>query len=232
MEKMRLRNTLKKNKSFGILLCTLAVVLLAMSFSVFHVKAEPESETESAVTSETESEDASESPDPSSTTYFNIYKYLDEDGNFTYTDDDGNEHKVNYWELMNQNRKLIYTGVNPDTGLFDAGYGKGTGPRDLDEILNYVITVDVNEDATLHMLYHIDWKVLNDTSEGPLTWICIGVPNTHCKKVKKLSSTIKSIKYTNSYEQKSGSYVKIVLDRAYHKDEVVSFDFEFTQDYM
>ena len=31
---------------------------------------------------------------------------------------------------------------------------------DLDEILNYKITVDVNEDATLHMVYHIDWKVL------------------------------------------------------------------------
>ena len=36
-----------------------------------------------------------------------------------------------------------------------------------DEILNFTIQVDVNEDATLNMRYHLDWKVLDSTSEGP-----------------------------------------------------------------
>ena len=109
----------------------------------------------------------------------------------------------------------------------------GPGKSDLDYILNYIITVDVNEqDATLHMVYHIDWKVLNDSKEGPLTWVAIGIPNTHCRNEKALSDTIKSIKYVGSYQQQEGSFLKIVLDRSYYKDEVVSFDFEFDQDYM
>ena len=39
-----------------------------------------------------------------------------------------------------------------------------------DEIENFTITVDVNEDASLQMTYHIDWKVLDD-SIGELEWI-------------------------------------------------------------
>ena len=31
-----------------------------------------------------------------------------------------------------------------------------------DEIENFTITVDVNNDASLEMTYHIDWKVLYD----------------------------------------------------------------------
>ena len=50
---------------------------------------------------------------------------------------------------------------------------------DLDEILAYDITVDVNEDATLTMVYHIEWKVLDSTSDGPLTWVRVGIPNKH-----------------------------------------------------
>ena len=31
-----------------------------------------------------------------------------------------------------------------------------------DEILNYEITADVNDDGTVNLLYHLDWKVLRD----------------------------------------------------------------------
>ena len=99
---------------------------------------------------------------------------------------------------------------------------------DLDEILNYVITVDVNDDATLHMVYHIDWKVLDSTSDGPLSWVIIGTPNKHCSDIKALSSNIKDIRYTSD----KGSGMKITFDRDYYQDEVISFDFELTQDYM
>ena len=58
---------------------------------------------------------------------------------------------------------------------FSSAWAKG----DLDEIINYTITVDVNEDATLTMVYHIDWKVLDSTTDGPLTWVRIGIPNKH-----------------------------------------------------
>lgn len=99
---------------------------------------------------------------------------------------------------------------------------------DLDEIVDYRITVDVNDDATLKMVYHVDWKVLDSTSEGPLTWVRIGIPNKHYVSMKGLSSTIKSIDYSAS----GGSYARIDLDRAYHAGEIASFDFEIVQDYM
>ena len=66
---------------------------------------------------------------------------------------------------------------------------------DLDEIVDYTITVDVNDDATLTMAYHVEWKVLDSKSEGPLSWVRIGIPNTHYVSMQAQSNTIKSIKY-------------------------------------
>ena len=106
---------------------------------------------------------------------------------------------------------------------------KSFAAKPLDEILNYEITVDVNDDATLNMHYHIDWKVLDSTSEGPLEWVQIGIPNSHYISCTADSDTIKSINATSS----GGQYVaKIYFDKKYYKDEVVSFDFNLVQDYM
>ena len=99
---------------------------------------------------------------------------------------------------------------------------------DLDEILDYRITVDVNADATCTMVYHVDWKVLDSTSDGPLSWVKIGIPNKHYVSMEPLSDTIKSISYSSS----GGSYVRVDLDRNYHAGEVASFDFKLVQDYM
>ena len=99
---------------------------------------------------------------------------------------------------------------------------------DLDRILKYEITVDVNEDATLTMLYHIDWKVLDSTSEGPLEWVKIGIPNNRYVSYQGLTGNIASIGYLRD----GGSYLRIDFDRKYYKDEVVSFEFELVQDYM
>ncbi len=99
---------------------------------------------------------------------------------------------------------------------------------DLDEILNYTITVEVNQDATLHMNYHVEWKVLDSATEGPLTWVKIGIPNMHCSNLRALSGNIRSILF---YEDR-GWFVKATFDRAYYAGEIVTFDFELTQDYM
>ena len=99
---------------------------------------------------------------------------------------------------------------------------------DLDEIVDYRITVDVNEDATLNMVYHVDWKVLDSTSDGPLSWVKIGIPNKHYVSMEPLSDSIKSMRYSSS----GGSYVRIDLDRNYYAGEVASFDFKIVQDYM
>ena len=97
---------------------------------------------------------------------------------------------------------------------------------DTDEILNYTIAIDVNDDATLNINYHIDWKVLDSGSGvGPLTWMKIGIPNSHVIETKGLSSTVDHI-------NRSGNYVEVYLDKSYYEGDVASVDFLVVQDYM
>lgn len=98
----------------------------------------------------------------------------------------------------------------------------------LDEILDYEINVTVNEDATLTLKYHVDWKVLDSKTEGPLEWVKIGIPNKHYVSMSADSKTIDRISYLSD----GGSHVRIDLDRKYYKDEVASFDFTVVQDNM
>ena len=113
--------------------------------------------------------------------------------------------------------------------LLFAGDRRAKAAGDLDEILDYTITVDLNPDGTLNMVYHIEWKVLDDDSEGPLTWVQIGVPNKHYSDYKALTDTIKSIK---SYNDCGETKLRIDFDKMYYEGEVVTFEFSFTQDYM
>lgn len=98
----------------------------------------------------------------------------------------------------------------------------------LDEILNYEIDVTVNQDATVTMKYHIEWKVLDSDSEGPLSWVRVGIPNSHYGEVMGLTDNIKSI----GYDSDGGSYMRIDLDRKYYEDEIIVFEFSVVQDYM
>lgn len=97
-----------------------------------------------------------------------------------------------------------------------------------DEILNYYIVADVNEDATVNFTYHIDWEVLESDSAGPLTWVKVGIPNRHNNSVLALSDTISDISIMGGGE----SFVRIDFDRSYYEGEVVSFDFAIEQDNM
>ena len=95
-----------------------------------------------------------------------------------------------------------------------------------DEILNFSIQVDVNEDASLEMIYHIEWKVLYDNGgKEKLEWVDLGVPNKYHTNIKPLTDTIKNIK-------DNGSKLAIYLDRGYSKNEIVTFEFSMTQDHM
>ena len=95
-----------------------------------------------------------------------------------------------------------------------------------DEILNFTITVDVNEDASLEMTYHIEWKVLYDGGGSEkLSWVSLGVPNKYHENITPVSSTIRRIR-------DNGSTLRIDLDREYAKNETVVFEFTMTQDHM
>ena len=100
--------------------------------------------------------------------------------------------------------------------------------KDLDKIHTYRITADVQEDGTVKMNYHIDWEVLDSTSEGPLVWVKIGVANKHVENIVAKTKNIKSIKYYND----GGSFIRIDFNKKYQAGEMVSFEFEFVQDYI
>ena len=111
---------------------------------------------------------------------------------------------------------LFYTGKH--------AYAAG----DLDRIRDYEVTAQVNPDATVTMVFHIDWEVLDSDSEGPLSWVTIGIPNKHVESIKALSDNIREIEYDSG----SGSNVKITFDKKYYEGEVVSFDYSLVQDYL
>ena len=98
----------------------------------------------------------------------------------------------------------------------------------LDEILSYTTTVSPRDDGTLDIKYEIQWKVLDSTTEGPLEWVKIGIPNQHVDEIKKISKNIKKIKYSSS----GGNYVRIDFKDKYKAGEVVNFEFSIHQSYM
>lgn len=97
-----------------------------------------------------------------------------------------------------------------------------------DEILDYSITVDVNEDATLTIVYDISWLVLESDSAGPLSWVKIGIPNNRYVSYEALSDNISSISMSSS----GGSFAEIYFDDDYYEGETVRFQFSVVQDYM
>ena len=99
----------------------------------------------------------------------------------------------------------------------------------LDEIEDYEIRIKPASDGSLYMTYHIAWKVLDDESEGALTWVKIGIPNEYVEDVRPLSDSVKSAKY-KSYD--GGDYVRVDLDRKYYAGEVVDIDFSIHQHHM
>ncbi len=99
----------------------------------------------------------------------------------------------------------------------------------LDEIQQYNLTVDMRNDGTMDIKYHIEWKVLDDKSEGPLSWVKIGIPNKHVDEIAAHSDNISKIKY---YPEGKNHYVRVDFDRKYKAGETVRFDFSIHQSYM
>lgn len=100
--------------------------------------------------------------------------------------------------------------------------------NDLDVIEYYEIKVDTREDGTLDMQYKITWTVLDSSSEGPLTWVKIGIPNCYVDELKPLTNNIDEIEYLSE----DGSYISIDLDTKYYENETLTFEFSFHQERM
>jgi len=95
----------------------------------------------------------------------------------------------------------------------------------LDHIHNYEITVDVREDGSCDLMYRIEWEVLDSTTDGPLTWIKVGIPNKYADEFVALTDNISKIKYYDN----GGDYVRLDLDRSYKAGETLYLAFSLHQ---
>lgn len=98
----------------------------------------------------------------------------------------------------------------------------------LDRIDKYEITIDPNKDGTLDMEFNITWTVLDSSSEGPLSWIKIGIPNKYATNIQGTTQNIEKI----SYYSDNGSYIRIDLDREYKAGETLEIGFTYIQSRM
>jgi len=101
-----------------------------------------------------------------------------------------------------------------------------TYAKKLDEIIDYSMSVEIQDSGYAVIVYDIQWKVLDSKSEGPLEWVKIGIPGRNNISYYGITDTISSI----DLDYSGGSYVKIYFDRAYYKDEIVHFSFCLEQD--
>lgn len=96
----------------------------------------------------------------------------------------------------------------------------------LDEIQNYEVIVDLRNDGTADIQYYLEWTVLDDTSEGALEWVKIGIANENVSEIQALTENIKKIKY---YSEGAEDFVRIDFDRKYHAGETIKFAYKLHQ---
>ena len=94
-----------------------------------------------------------------------------------------------------------------------------------DKIINYEIDITPREDASLDIVYTIEWKVLESEKAGPLTWVKIGLPNKHVDEVTALSDNIDEIEVTKGGEV----FAEIYFEDEYEEGDVVEFSFSIHQ---
>ena len=97
--------------------------------------------------------------------------------------------------------------------------------KPIDEILDFTIVADLEENGDVKFTYHIDWKVLDDAEYGPLEWVNIGVPNRYHTDEKSLTETIDHIRDEETA-------FNIYFKKSFQKNEVASFGYSFKQSHL
>lgn len=89
---------------------------------------------------------------------------------------------------------------------------------DMDYIQNYVVTVDLREDGSADITYDIDWQVIDGGLTDYLSWVKIGLANSHVDELTPLTDTISDLQYSDE----GGSYAKVVFARRYYSPEIAA----------
>lgn len=100
--------------------------------------------------------------------------------------------------------------------------------RPLDEIQNYEVEVTPLPKGAVEITYRYDWKVLNDSKEGPLEWVKLGMANYDYGLVE-YGGAITGRHYGSDAYSNDGPYACFDLNRPYYKGETASFWFTVTQ---
>lgn len=126
-------------------------------------------------------------------------------------------------------KKLIRFGVVCAVGLVILLIYVMVSVMPLDEITDYQVHVETREDGSLDITYRYQWKVLNDSREGPLSWVQLGVAN-QSHEVIGFGGAARRVR--SSYGGTSDCLVKLDLDRSYYKGETAIFWFQVHQEDM
>lgn len=101
--------------------------------------------------------------------------------------------------------------------------------RPLDEIQNYEVEVTPLPGGAVEITYRYEWTVLNDTKEGPLEWVKLGMAN-YDYGILEYGGAITGRHYdSGSSYSYDGPYACFDLNRPYYKGETASFWFTVTQ---
>lgn len=129
--------------------------------------------------------------------------------------------------LSESNKKWLIFGGVIAAGLILIGFWLLYKHAPLDRLKEYEVHVDVNRDGTMEITYHYRWEVLNDSREGPLNWVELGLANSQCELVDYGGA---AIGLHDSY--RNGYLIGFDLDRDYYKGEVADFYFTVHQEGM
>ena len=90
---------------------------------------------------------------------------------------------------------------------------------DYDEIQSYVITVDPRQDGSADITYEIDWQVVGGGSGDYLSWVNIGLANSHADDIRVLTpDTVADV----SLVTENGSYAKVTFHDKYYAPDVAA----------
>ena len=95
--------------------------------------------------------------------------------------------------------------------------------RSLDRIEAYEVTASPQENGELLITYHLRWRVLDSSSEGPLSWVKIGMANDSFTVV----SYEGDIRAQRQWE--TGSYASFDLKKDFYEGETADFTFTVRQ---
>ena len=100
----------------------------------------------------------------------------------------------------------------------------------LDEITEYRVHVFTEADGSLNITYEYQWKVLNDSKEGPLEWVQLGTANTSYI-VEDFGGAADSLRMDLNHTVWK-PMVEFNLNRDYHAGETAEFWFNLNQKKM